>query len=81
MKVTLSEIEAARTPSGGWTRSQLAEWGVPWPPPKGWKARLAGTTVVEDLFYLSECDDPRVRYQALKTLWDLAEPELQRRGL
>jgi hypothetical protein len=37
---TEEEIEAARTPAGGWTRAQLAEWGVPWPPPKGWKAAL-----------------------------------------
>ncbi|NBE54721.1 TnsA endonuclease N-terminal domain-containing protein [Streptomyces boluensis] len=34
------EIEGARTPAGGWTREQLAAWGVPWPPPKGWKERL-----------------------------------------
>lgn len=25
---------------GGYTRTQLAEWGVPWPPPKGWKKQL-----------------------------------------
>lgn len=37
---TAAEIEAAMTPSGGWTRDQLAAWGVPWPPPKGWKRRL-----------------------------------------
>jgi predicted RNA polymerase sigma factor len=34
------EIEAVRTPKGGWTKAQLAEWGVPWPPPRGWKKRL-----------------------------------------
>ncbi|MFF4401498.1 hypothetical protein [Streptomyces sp. NPDC001480] len=34
------EIEAARTPAGGWKRDQLAAWGVPWPPPKGWKNEL-----------------------------------------
>jgi len=32
------DIEAAKTPHGGWTRAQLAQWGVPWPPPKGWRA-------------------------------------------
>lgn len=37
---TAAEIEAAKSPRGGWTRAQLAEWGVPWPPPKGWKQRL-----------------------------------------
>ncbi|MFF5859575.1 hypothetical protein ACFY8B_28810 [Streptomyces sp. NPDC012751] len=35
------EVEAARTPAGGWKRDQLAAWGVPWPPPKGWKDELA----------------------------------------
>lgn len=34
------EIEAAKTPNGGWTRETLAGWGVPWPPPKGWKKAL-----------------------------------------
>jgi hypothetical protein len=38
--VTQAEIMAKRTPAGGWTRAQLAEWGVPWPPPKGWKQAL-----------------------------------------
>jgi hypothetical protein len=40
---TASDIERARTPKGGWTKAQLAQWGVPWPPPKGWKARLEAT--------------------------------------
>lgn len=34
------EIEDARTPRGGFTRAQLAVWGVHWPPPKGWKQAL-----------------------------------------
>jgi len=41
--VTEQEIEDARTPDGGYTRKQLKTWGVPWPPPKGWKdVLLAG---------------------------------------
>jgi hypothetical protein len=38
--ITEEEIEAGRTPNGGWTRHQLEEWGVGWPPRKGWKERL-----------------------------------------
>jgi len=34
------EVEAAKTERGGWTGEQLAKWGVPWPPPKGWKTEL-----------------------------------------
>ena len=37
---TRAEIDAGRTPRGAWTKAQLAEWGVPWPPPKGWRKRL-----------------------------------------
>lgn len=35
-----AEIEAAKTPAGGWTRETLARWGVAWPPRPGWKAGL-----------------------------------------
>jgi len=34
------EVAAARTPNGGWSKKQLAEWGVPWPPPTGWRKHL-----------------------------------------
>jgi hypothetical protein len=38
--ITKDEIEAEETLMGGYTRETLAKWGVPWPPPKGWKKRL-----------------------------------------
>lgn len=37
---TKQQIEACQTPAGGYTRATLARWGVSWPPPKGWKAKL-----------------------------------------
>jgi hypothetical protein len=37
---TDEEIMAARSAAGGWTRETLASWGVPWPPPAGWKAAI-----------------------------------------
>jgi hypothetical protein len=37
---TEQEIIAKMTTNGGYTKTQLAEWGVAWPPPKGWKQRL-----------------------------------------
>jgi hypothetical protein len=46
--VTAEEIEAAKTPAGGWTRATLAQWGVPWPPPKGWRAKLEGRAAQAD---------------------------------
>lgn len=48
LQISAEEIEAAKTPNGGWTRVTLEAWGVPWPPPKGWKdALLGGEAIVE----------------------------------
>jgi hypothetical protein len=42
-RLTPEEVEAGRSPAGGFTRKQLAAWGVPWPPPSGWlRALLCG---------------------------------------
>lgn len=38
--VTKQEIEVAKSKNGGWSKKQLETWGVPWPPPKGWKERV-----------------------------------------
>lgn len=35
------DVQRAMTKNGGWTRATLATWGVPWPPPRGWRRRLA----------------------------------------
>lgn len=46
MKLTVEEIERGRSQAGGWTAKTLRKWGVPWPPPKGWrKALLAGKPI------------------------------------
>ena len=37
IKPSPSDILKLKTVRGGWTRASLAEWGIPWPPPKGWK--------------------------------------------
>ena len=39
-KFTNDEIEALRSPNGGFSRSVLARLGTPWPPPRGWKKAL-----------------------------------------
>jgi 5-methylcytosine-specific restriction endonuclease McrA len=46
MRYTEAEIEALKTPAGGWKRKTLEKLGVPWPPPKGWKkALIAGDPI------------------------------------
>jgi hypothetical protein len=37
---TLAELDAAEVTRRGRGALQLAEWGVPWPPPQGWLMRL-----------------------------------------
>jgi hypothetical protein len=41
-RIPCEEIEACRTLAGGYsfTRERLAAWGVPWPPPAGWRRAL-----------------------------------------
>ena len=41
-RLTNEEIEAGRSPTGGFGKEQLALWGVPWPPPSGWLRALRG---------------------------------------
>ncbi|MEU4847960.1 hypothetical protein [Streptomyces gilvosporeus] len=43
------EVAAAQTPTGGWSKKQLAEWGVPWPPPTGWRKHLEAKWKGEDV--------------------------------
>jgi hypothetical protein len=40
LRLTAEEIDAAKTAKGGWDRATLANWGIPWPPPKGWRQML-----------------------------------------
>ena len=49
-RVSREEIEACRTPAGGYsfTRERLAAWGVPWPPPAGWRQALLRGEDVSD---------------------------------
>lgn len=47
LKLTAEEIDAGKTEKGGWTKAQLAAWGIGWPPPHGWKKALLGGVEVE----------------------------------
>ena len=40
MVISNEDIEALKTPKGGYTRATLESLGVAWPPPKGWKRKL-----------------------------------------
>lgn len=42
-KFTHAEIEAYRTPRGGFSRNSAKKLGVPWPLEKGWRKRITRT--------------------------------------
>lgn len=46
------EIDDAQTRFGGWSPETLAAWGVPWPPPEGWRDRLVAA------YFEAHRDDP-----------------------
>lgn len=43
--LTKEIIEAARTPNGGFTKSQLASIGIDWPAPQDWIEKRVGTMI------------------------------------
>ena len=45
VELTKEIIEAARTPNGGFTKSQLAAIGIDWPPPQDWIEEKVGTKI------------------------------------
>lgn len=57
--ITAEEIDAARTDNGGWTREQLSQWGVPWPPPKGWRRALLSGQNEEECSVSSSMEVPQ----------------------
>lgn len=50
VKLTYELIEAARTPNGGFTKSQLEAIDVPWPAPPGWISQKVGTIITQKQF-------------------------------
>lgn len=62
--MTREEIERHRTPNGGFTRQTLTQWGVAWPPPKGWmRALIRGSSDPVDFLETNEWRE--LRYSIL----------------
>jgi hypothetical protein len=53
--IDTEEIDAHRTPNGGWNRMQLAQWGVPWPPPHGWREAIIANGIPYRASAKKEC--------------------------
>ena len=75
---TKEEIEARRSEKGGFTKAGLAEMGVPWPPPPGWRQALlegrpvgVNTTGNEVRFTLTDDHMRKLRAAADRSAIDL----------
>jgi hypothetical protein len=65
---TYAEMEAARSSKGGWTPATLASWGIPWPPPKGWRKQL--------LAQMTDVPHPALASHSLENMeWNLENLE------
>lgn len=50
VKLTNEHFNQIKTPAGGFRRRPLEILGVPWPPQRGWKAKLIGTEIDESVW-------------------------------
>ena len=49
-EITSEKIIELQTPAGGWTKESLAQLGISWPPPKGWKEYLERKASVKPIY-------------------------------
>ena len=82
--LTEDMIEAARTPNGGFTKSQLAAIGIGWPPPLDWIQEKAGTmitpTQLEAFNHIEYVSNPTKTYyfkKGRRTYRDVASNEVE----
>ena len=45
VEITHSLINSFQSKRGGFSKQSLSLLGIPWPPSKGWKDRIIGTTI------------------------------------
>lgn len=50
------DVLAAATGGCGWSAKTLATWGVPWPPPAGWRNELQKRWLASRIFASMETD-------------------------
>lgn len=76
--ITWEEIDAARSPAGGFTRKTLEQWGVPWPPPSGWRDTLAayGYPYQHELNTFGKVKPKPVTQADLERFMDESAPDL-----
>lgn len=76
--ITEEEIAAAQSPRRGLTAKTLASWGVPWPPPKGWKDTILahGIPYQPELNTFGGKPEVPVTEEGLQKMMDASAPVL-----
>ena len=88
VELTKDIIEAARTPNGGFTKSQLAAIGVGWPPPEDWIEEKVGTMITPSqladfnrIEYVAKPSESSYKLMGSKTYKDVASSLDDRRKM
>lgn len=86
--LTKDIIEAARTPNGGFTKSQLAAIGIGWPPAEDWIEEKVGTMITPSqlsafnrIEYVSKPTESSYQLSGSKTYKDVAFSSDDRRKM
>ncbi len=67
--ISPEEIEAGKSPAGGFTRNTLASWGVSWPPRAGWRKRLNADYARQNGLEIPQFKEPLPRSEWLEKQW------------
>jgi len=80
--ITWEEIDAAKSPKGGFTRKTLEQWGVPWPPPSGWRDTLAayGFPYQHDKNEFGKVKEPSPTPEGLRRMMEASAPDINEQG-
>lgn len=90
IELTYELIEAARTPNGGFTKSQLAVLGISWPAPSNWIEEKVGTFItskqLEDFNHIEyvvnkPLKNPSMSLKGTKTYKDIASDDRDQKRL
>lgn len=90
IELTYELIEAARTPNGGFTKSQLAVLGISWPAPSNWIEEKVGTFItskqLEEFNHIEyvvnkPLKNPSISLKGTKTYKDIASDDRDKKRL
>jgi hypothetical protein len=76
--ITEDEINAARSPKGGFKAATFRQWGISWPPPKGWKETILahGIPYQHELNEHAADAEVEITEDRLQRMMDASRPQM-----